>query len=106
MSKNTSTRNIFTILFFCCLLAFQPFETAAQCGGTYFKKLSTTLFQINGTINFTADMNGDGIPDLVGRKFNTGQSASRQFIILPSVGSGGFGTPITLQRRSDHSHEF
>ncbi len=101
MSKNASTRNVFTVLFFCCLLAFQPFETAAQCGGTYFKRLSTTLFQLNGSINFSADMTGDGIPDLVGRKFNPGQSSSRQFIVLPADGSGGFGTPITLDTPND-----
>jgi len=46
-------------------------------------------------------MTGDGNLDLVGRKFNAGQSTSRQFIFLPGDGSGGFGAPFTLDTPND-----
>jgi hypothetical protein len=101
MSRNKKLDSLLRLLFLSCLLVFLQIEVPAQCGGTYFKRLSTTLFQLNGTINFSADMTGDGISDLVGRKFNPGQSSSRQFIILPADGSGGFGTPLTLDTPND-----
>ncbi len=95
------TKNLFGLLLLFCFLIFLQIEIAAQCGGTYFKRNLTTLFQINGGINYSVDMTGDGIPDLVGRKLNPGQSSSRQIFILPADGGGGFGTPLTLDTPND-----
>ncbi|HEY0461577.1 MAG TPA: VCBS repeat-containing protein [Pyrinomonadaceae bacterium] len=88
--------NLYGLFLSSCLLIFLHASIAAQCGGTYFKKLSTTLVPINGIMSASADLNGDGIPDLTGIEENTQQIVRDKFIILPSNGSGGFGAPITF----------
>ncbi|HVE60011.1 MAG TPA: VCBS repeat-containing protein, partial [Pyrinomonadaceae bacterium] len=101
MFHGKMTKNFCGLLLLACLSIFLQIEIAAQCGGTYFKRSLTTLFQINGSLNYTADMTGDGIPDLVGTKTISGQSSTNQFLFLPSDGNGGFGTPFTLTTPND-----
>jgi hypothetical protein len=91
-------KNIFAFIFCAALLlGVFSFDSAAQCGGTYFKRSSTTLVPISGNFDSVADMTGDGIPDLVGLNENQRNLDINKLIILPGNGSGGFGAPIVLQ---------
>jgi hypothetical protein len=55
-----------------------------------------TLYQLNANLTRSADMTGDGIPDLVGTNIVPTTGDRDKIVILPANGSGGFGTPITL----------
>jgi hypothetical protein len=90
------TKALIGTLILSFLSIFLSVEIAAQCGGTYFKRSLTTLFQLNGSISYSVDMTGDGIPDLLGTNIVPQTGDRNKFIILPANGNGGFGTPITF----------
>ena len=73
-----------------------PARIPAQCGGTYFKPMSTTVVPINGYYSRTADLNGDGFTDLVGISETSQQGYRGQVIISLSNGNGGFAAPVTI----------
>jgi hypothetical protein len=93
MRHHKLTKIIFGILLLPVLLTFLPIDTAAQCGGTYFKRVSTTLVPVNGYLTAVDDVTGDGVPDLIGINENQQQLLRTKLIILPGNGSGGFGAP-------------
>lgn len=69
----------------------------AQCTGTYFKRVSPKISQINGQILKAEDISGDGIPDLIGYTEDPWNANIRpQVMILIADGSGGFGSPIVF----------
>jgi hypothetical protein len=102
MSRIKVSRNVFGLLFFIILSLFLSIETAAQCSGTYFKRSATTNVPLNGFIKNSADMTGDGIPDLVGYvgRFNPSNSGWEKLFISPANGTGSFGSPITINAPS------
>jgi hypothetical protein len=97
MSCSKISKNIFGLFLLTFLSIFANLESAAQCGGTYFKRHSTTLVPMSVNLSDSVDMTGDGIPDLVGLNVHQGDLYTEVFIILPGNGSGGFGAPITFQ---------
>ncbi|HEY0461575.1 MAG TPA: VCBS repeat-containing protein [Pyrinomonadaceae bacterium] len=96
MFGNKPSRNLFGILFLACLSIIFPIEIAAQCGGTYFKRVSTALVPVKGFYYESGDVTGDGVPDLVGRTADTPQSLGTKLFILPANGTGGFAAPIYI----------
>jgi hypothetical protein len=96
MFHGKAMKKLFGFLLLICLSIFLNIEIAAQCGGTYFKRLSPTLYQLNGNISRSIDMTGDGIPDLVGTNIVPQTGDRNKIIILPANGSGGFGAAVTV----------
>lgn len=81
---------------FSFLLIVSHSEIAAQCGGTYFKRNSTTHLPISAAFSTVADITGDGVPDLIGADTNMPADNNHKLLILPGNGSGGFSAPITV----------
>ncbi|HEY0461576.1 MAG TPA: VCBS repeat-containing protein [Pyrinomonadaceae bacterium] len=98
MKRTNVSKNLIGLLLLSCLLIVLPLEIAAQCAGTYFKRLATTNAAVNGFILYSTDMTGDGIPDLVG--YEGAQSSSNsgriKLFISPANSNGTFGAPITF----------
>ncbi len=89
-------RNLTVILVLSFLSILLPIRITAQCGGTYFKPVSTAVVPINGFYGNALDMNGDGFTDLVGNTETFFQGFRNQIIISPSNGNNGFGAPVTI----------
>jgi hypothetical protein len=96
MLSDKLSKNILGMFIVSFLLVFFHLQIAAQCGGTYFKRVSTTLIPVKGYFFEAADMSGDGIPDLVGRTADAPQSLGTKMFVLPANGAGGFAAPIYI----------
>ena len=95
MFKNPNKINLFFFLVILFLLSSVNSSSYGQCG-VYLRHTSTQLFPYAKVfLDNSADMTGDGKPDLLASEGSGSFTRSRLFVI-PNNGNGTFGSPTII----------
>jgi hypothetical protein len=95
MSKNPNKKNLFFSLVILFVLSPGNFSSYGQCG-VYLRHTSTQLFPYSKVfLDSSADMTGDGKPDLVASE-GLGSFTRTRLFVIPNNGNGTFGSPTII----------
>jgi hypothetical protein len=95
MSKNPNKKNLFFFFVISLVLSSVNASSYGQCG-VYLRHTSTQAFPYSKIyLDNSADMTGDGKPDLVASEGLSSFKRSRLFVI-PNNGNGTFGLPTII----------
>ena len=95
MSKSPNKKSLFFFFVILIVLSAVNFNSYGQCG-VYLRHTSTQLFPYAKIyLDNSADMTGDGIPDLLASEGLSSFTRSRLFVI-PNNGNGTFGSPTVI----------
>ena len=98
MSLHPTSKSIFSLFSFALTIGVAAIFGVGQCPGVYLRHTSTQQIPYSRVyFDKTADMTGDGKPDLIASQDVSGSDTTRErILIIPGNGNGTFGTAITI----------